>query len=56
MEEFKERRTSFSLEIWAIRPSAVFRTRRKSVLRRAAYAWVPDLRVFEKLREIGVSP
>ena len=56
MEEFRERRTSFSLEICAIRPSAVFRTRRKAALRGEGFAWVPDLRSFLKLREVGVSP
>ena len=30
MEEFRERRTSFSLEIRAIQPSAVFGTRRRT--------------------------
>ena len=56
MEEFRERRTSFSLEIRAIRPSAVFGTTRKAALRGAGYAWTPDLRSFDKLREVGVSP
>ena len=52
----RERVSDLSLEIRAIRPSAVFGTRRKAVLRGAAYAWVPDLRSFDKLREVGVSP
>ena len=39
-----------------IRPSAGFGTRREAVLRKAAYAWVPDLGSFLKLREVGVSP
>ena len=56
MEEFRERRTSFSLEIRAIRPSAIFGIRRKAVLREAGYAWTPDLRSFDKLCEVGVSP
>ena len=56
MEEFRERGTSFSLEIRAIGPSAVFGTRRKAALRGAGYAWTPDLRSFDKLREVGVSP
>ena len=43
MEEFRERRSDFSLEIRAIRPSVVSGTRRKAVLRGAAYAWVPNL-------------
>ena len=56
IEEFRERRTSFSLEILAIRPSAVFGTIRKAVLRGAGYTRTPDLRSFDKLREVGVSP
>ena len=39
-----------------IRPLAVFGTRRKAALRRAGYTWTPDLRIFDKLREVGVSP
>ena len=56
MEEFRERRTSFSLKIRAIRPSAVFGTRRRTALRREGFAWVPDLGSFLKLREVGVTP
>ena len=48
--------SSFSLEIRAIRPSAVFGTRRKAALRGEGFAWVPDLGNFLKLREVGVSP
>ena len=51
-----ERESSFSLEIRAIRPSAIFGTRRKTALRGAGYAWTPDFRSFDKLREVGVSP
>ena len=40
---FRERRSSFSLEIRAIRPSAVFGPRKKNVLRGAGYAWTPGL-------------
>ena len=54
--EFRERMCSFSLEYRAIRPSAVFETRRKAALRREVYAWVTDLRSLDKLREVGVSP
>ena len=56
MEVLRERRTSFSLKYRAIRPSAVFGTRRKAALHGAGYAWTPDLRSFDKLREVGVSP
>ena len=35
---------------------AVFGTRRKAALRGAGYAWTLDLRSFDKLREVGVSP
>ena len=55
MEEFRERRTSFSLEIWAIRPSAVFGTRRKAAPHEEGFAWVPDLRSLDKLLEVGFS-
>ena len=53
---FRVRRLDFSLEYRAIRPSAVFETRRKASLRGEAYAWVSDLRSLDKLREVGVSP
>ena len=53
---FSERESSFSLEIRAIRPSAVFETRRRVALRGEGFAWVPDLGSFLKLREVGVSP
>ena len=56
MEESRERRTSFSLEIRAIRPSVVFGIRRRTVLRGEGFGWVPDLGSFLKLREVGVSP
>ena len=56
MEEFRERRTSFSLEIRAIRPSTVFGTRRRTALCEEGFAWVPDLGSFLKLRVVGVSP
>ena len=56
MEVLRGRRTSFSLEYRAIRPSTVFGTRRKAALLGAGYAWTPDLRSFDKLREVGVSP
>ena len=50
------RESNFSLKIRAIRPSAMFETRRRTALRREGFAWVPDLRSFLKLREVGVSP
>ena len=53
---FRERECNFSLDLREIRPSTVFGTRRKAALRRAGYAWTPDLRSFDKLREVGVSP
>ena len=52
---FRERE-HFSLEIRAIRPSAVFGTRRRTALHGEGFAWVPDLGSFLKLREVGVSP
>ena len=48
--------SSFSLESWEIRPSAVSGTRREAALRGEGFVWVPDLRSFDKLREVGVSP
>ena len=53
---FRERESNFSLKYHAIRPSAVFGTRRKAALRRKSFAWVPDLRSFDQLRKVGVSP
>ena len=53
---FSVRRSGFSLEIRAIRPSAVFGTRREAALRREGFAWVPDSGSFLKLLEVGVSP
>ena len=52
---FRERRTSFSLDFREIRPSKFVGTRSKAVLRSEGFAWVPDLRSFDKLREVGVS-
>ena len=48
--------SSFSLKYRAIRPSEVFGARRKVALRRETYAWTLVLGVFNKLREVGVSP
>ena len=53
---FRERTSDFSLKYRAIRPSAVFGTRRKAALRGEGFAWVPDLGSFLKLREVGVFP
>ena len=47
---------NFSLESWAIRPSAVSGTRRRTALREEGFVWVPDLGSFFKLLEVGVSP
>ena len=55
MKVFGERKSDFSLEMRAIRPSAVFGTRRKAALREEGFAWVPDLGGFDKLGEVGVS-
>ena len=52
---FLERVCSFSLGFWAIRPSEFVGTRKKVALRSEAYLWVPVLRSFDKLREVGVS-
>ena len=45
--------TSFSLDLWEIGPSKFFGARRKTVLRGEGNTWVPDLRSFDKLREVG---
>ena len=44
------------LDLRQIRPSAVFRTRRRTALRGEGFAWIPDLESFLKLQEVGVSP
>ena len=51
--DFRERRTSFSLDFREIRPSEFVGTRRKVTLRIEAYVWAPVLRSFDKLREVG---
>ena len=56
MWDFRERSSTFSLKFPAIRPLAVVGIRGKAALRIEAYAWVPVLWVFDKLREVGVSP
>ena len=53
---FRERTSDFSLKYRAIQPSEVFGARRKAALRGKGFAWVLDLRSFDKLREVGVSP
>ena len=53
---FRERVSDLSLSFRQIRPSEVFGARKKAALHKEAYAWVPDLRSFDKLREVGVSP
>ena len=56
MEVFREKVSDFSLDLRQIRSSAVFGTRRRTTLRGEGFTWVPDLRSFLKLREVGVSP
>ena len=53
---FREITTSFSLEYRQIRRSEFVGARRKAALRGEVYSWTPVLRVFDKLREVGVSP
>ena len=50
------RRSGFSLKYRAIRPLAVVGTRREAAPRGEGFAWVLDLRSFDKLLEVGVSP
>ena len=51
---FRER--NYSLKYRAIRPPAVFGTRRRAALRGEDFASVTELGGFLKLREVGVSP
>ena len=44
---------TFSLDFREIRSSTVVRARRKAALHGEIYAWAPDLRSFDKLREVG---
>ena len=50
------KRKHFSLDLYAIRPSAVFGARGRTALRGEGFAGVPDLGSFFKLLEVGVSP
>ena len=50
-----ERERDFSLDLRMIRPSEFVETRSKVILRSEGFAWVPDLRSFDKLREVRVS-
>ena len=49
----RERKCDFSLDFWTIRRSEFVGTRSKVVLRGKGNAWIPDLRSFDKLREVG---
>ena len=52
---FRERNTSFSL--FARDPTVgSLRSKKESSLHDETYAWASDLRSFDKLREVGVSP
>ena len=53
---FRERECNFSLDLREIRSSTIVETKGKVVLLSEGFAWVPDLRSFNKLREVGVSP
>ena len=50
------RRSSFSLRSRAIGPSDFDGARREALLHGEDNAWTPVLEVFDKLREVGVSP
>ena len=56
MEIFSVRRFFFSQRSRAIGPLDFDGARRENVLRKAGYAWTPDLWSFLKLQEVGVSP
>ena len=51
--DFSEKVRDFFLDYRVIGPSEFFKARRQVVLRGEAYAWVPVLRSFDKLREVG---
>ena len=51
----RERERDFSLRFREIRQSEFVGTRRKAVLRSEDFTWVPVLRSFDKLCEVGVS-
>ena len=53
-DSFSEIVCDFSLGFWEIGLSDSFGARRKVALRSEAYEWVPVLRSFNKLREVGV--
>ena len=55
-EVFREKVSHFSLNLRQIQLSAVFGTRKRTALHGEGFAWVPDLRSFLKLLEVGVSP
>ena len=51
---FREKGSSFSLRSRAIGPSEFFGLRSKAALLSKGFAWVPVLRSFDKLHEVGV--
>ena len=52
----RERERDFSLDLRAIRPLEFVGTRSKAALCIKTYAWASVSGVFDKLREVGVSP
>ena len=54
LDFFSERGSDFSLRSRAIGPSDFFGSRSKAVLCSKGFTWVPVLRSFDKLREVGV--
>ena len=54
LDFFSKRESDFSLRSWAIGPSDFFGSRGKAVLHSEGFAWVPVLRSFDKLCEVGV--
>ena len=47
------RERDFSLDFWEIEPLEFVETRKKAVLLSESFAWVLDLRSFDKLIEVG---
>ena len=55
-EEFRERESTFSLDIPAIEPAASGETRSKVDPHYKSYAWVPVLWSFDNFGRYGFSP
>ena len=54
-KDFRERRSTFSLDFPAIRPSVLVGARDKVDPRSKSYEWVPESGSFKKLQEVGIA-